>query len=131
MKQCIMNFPVFARKRACTISELILSFPLRTILEPLISHVRLPFIDPEQLIECVKPTGVIDHSKILQAISYHISKKPMYPPHHVQVFQSFNLFSGNISLSSCYYTRPRALYLGVKLSVLKRSTHLLSLYLVH
>ena len=58
---------------------------LRTILEPLISHVRLPFIDPEQLIECVKPTGVIDHSNILQAISYHISKKPVYPPHHVQV----------------------------------------------
>lgn len=58
---------------------------LRTILEPLISHVRLPFIDPEQLIECVKPTGVIDHSNILQAISYHISKKPVYPPHHVQI----------------------------------------------
>lgn len=71
---------------------------LKTQLEPLISHVRLPFIDPEQLLEVIQPTCLFDQSLILQALKHHISKKPVYEPYDVQIRPRRNTIQTKYSL---------------------------------
>lgn len=71
---------------------------LKSHLEPLISHVRLPFIDPEQLLEVIQPTGLFDQSQILQALKHHISKKPVYEDHDVQIRPRRNTIQTKYSL---------------------------------